>query len=175
VIEKSGFKAWQREATFTAGSSPTISATLEKEFGASPAAANTARPKDELPIAQVSPPEVPDLSGSYAGKVTNTTLGVSAPFAMDIREENGGIYGCTAVQKPLQGSGGFQGTVNGSRVVFEATGKKLHIRFVGESGGDALNGSYTVLSTQEQGEFQVRRVDSKAPPVGFNTAQCRRD
>jgi hypothetical protein len=130
---------------------------------------------DEQRTTEGSPSAISDLSGSYAGEVSNTTLGVSAPFAIDIREENGGIYGCTTVQKPLVGSGGFQGTVNGSKVVFEASGKKLRIRFIGELQGDALKGSYTVLSTQEHGNFQLRRVDSKAPAIGFNPAECRKD
>lgn len=173
-VEKSGFKPWQRKVTLTAGSSPTISATLEKDFVSSPAANNT-KPSDDLRAAKNSPSAISDLSGSYAGDVANSTLGVSAPFAIDVREENGGIYGCTTVQKPLVGSGGFQGTVNGSKVVFEATGKKLRIRFIGELQGDALKGSYTVLSTQEQGNFQLRRVDSKAPAIGFNPAECRKD
>jgi hypothetical protein len=173
-VEKSGFKPWQRKVTLTAGSSPTISATLEKDFVTSPVA-NSTRPMDEQRTTEGSPSAISDLSGSYAGEVSNTTLGVSAPFAIDIREENGGIYGCTTVQKPLVGSGGFQGTVNGSKVVFEASGKKLRIRFIGELQGDALKGSYTVLSTQEHGNFQLRRVDSKAPAIGFNPAECRKD
>jgi hypothetical protein len=173
-VEKSGFKPWQRKLTLTAGSSPTISATLEKEFVTSPEA-NSTKPRDELRITGGSTSEVSDLSGSYVGEVTNTTLGVSAPFAVDIREENGGIYGCTTVQKPLSGSGGFQGTVNGSSVIFEAAGKKVRIRFIGELQGDALKGSYTVLSTQQHGNFQLRRADSKAPAIGFNPAQCRKD
>jgi hypothetical protein len=173
-VEKSGFKPWQRKVTLTAGSSPTISATLEKGLVTSPEA-NTAKPKDELRNIEGSPSATSDLSGSYAGAVANTTTGGSAPFAIDIREENGGIYGCTTVQKPLFGSGGFQGTVNGSKVVFEAAGKKVRIRFIGELQGDALKGSFTVLSTQQHGNFELRRVDSKAPPIGFNPAQCRKD
>jgi hypothetical protein len=173
-VEKSGFKPWQRKVNLIAGSSPTISATLEKDVVTSPEASST-KPKDEPRTTEGSPSVISDLSGSYSGEVTNTTLGVSAPFAIDIREENGGIYGCTTVQKPLVGSGGFQGTVNGSKVVFEATGKKLRIRFIGDLQGDALKGSYTVLSTQEHGNFQLRRVDSKAPAIGFNPAECRKD
>jgi hypothetical protein len=173
-VEKPGFKPWQRKVTLTEGSSPTISATLEKDLVSSPAANNT-KPKDELRTTEGSPSAISDLSGSYAGEVANSTLGVSAPFAIDLREESGGIYGCTTVQKPLAGSGGFQGTVNGSKVVFEATGKKLRIRFIGELQGDALKGSYTVFSTQEHGNFQLRRVDSKAPAIGFNPAECPKD
>jgi hypothetical protein len=173
-IAKSGFKPWLRKLTLTAGSSPTISATLEEDFVTSPAG-NSTKPRAELGSTEGSPSAISDLGGSYAGEVTNTTLGVSAPFALEFREESGGIYGCTTVQKPLEGSGGLQGTVNGSKVLFEATGKKLHIRFIGELQGDTLKGSFTVLSTQEHGNFQVRRVDSKAPPIGFNPAQCRKD
>jgi hypothetical protein len=173
-VEKPGFKPWQREVTLTAASSPTISATLERNSVAPPAATTT-KPKDETRTTEGSPSAISDLSGSYSGEVTNTTLGVSAPFAIDIREDNGGIYGCTTVQKPLVGSGGFEGTVNGSKVVFEATGKKLRIRFIGELQGDALKGSYTVFPTQQNGNFQLRRVDSKAPALGFNPAQCPKD
>ena len=150
------------------------SAIADKVVETSPVA-NNVRPKDELRTTEDSPSEMSNLSGSYAGEVANTALGVSAPFAIAIREENGGIYGCTTVQRPLVGSGGFQGTVNGSKVVFEATGMTLRIIFIGELQGDALKGSYTVLSTQEHGEFQLRRENSKAPPVGFDPAQCRKD
>jgi len=173
-VDKSGFKPWQRKVTLTAGSSPTISASLEKDFVTSPAA-NGTKPKDETRTTEGSPSAISDLSGSYTGEVRNTTLGVSAPFAIEIREENGGIYGCTTVQRPLVGSGGFQGTSNGSKVVFEATGNKLRIRFIGELQGDALRGSYTVFPTQQQGNFELRRVDSKAPAIGFDPGQCPKD
>ena len=148
---------------------------IEHEGSETPPVANEVTPKNQLQITEGSASEISNLSGSYAGEVANATLGLSAPFNLTMREENGGIYGCTTVQKPLVGSGGFQGTVNGSKVVFEATGKRLRIRFIGELQGDALKGSYTVLSTHEHGEFQLRRKNSTAPPVGFDPAQCRRD
>jgi len=155
-VSKVGYQTWEDQVTVSSVETETVFVTLNQ-------------------TSSESLTETSNLSGSYAGEVTNTTVGVSAPFAIAIREENDGIYGCITVQRPLVGSGGFQGTVNGSKVVFEATGKTLRIRFIGELQGDALKGSYTVLSTQEHGEFQLRRENSKAPPVGFDPAQCRKD
>ena len=87
------------------------------------------------------------MTGSFEGEVRNETLGVTAGYEINVREENGGIYGCSAVRTSLSGSGGFHGSVNGSRVVFETEGKKLRIRFIGELQGDEMKGTYTVLST----------------------------
>jgi hypothetical protein len=115
------------------------------------------------------------MTGSFEGEVRNETLGVTAGYEITVREENGGIYGCSTVQTPLSGSGGFNGSVNGSRVVFETEGKKLHIRFIGELQGDEMKGTYTVLSTSERGGFVLKRTNYNAPPFGFDTKKCRKD
>jgi len=117
----------------------------------------------------------PGMTGSYEGEVRNETLGVSTGYKITVREENGGIYGCTTVQRPLSGSGGFHGSINGSRVVFETVGKKLRIRFIGELQGNEMKGTYTVLSTQEHGGFALKRISSDAPSVGFDTEHCPKD
>jgi hypothetical protein len=115
------------------------------------------------------------MTGSFEGEVRNETLGVTAGYEITVREENGGIYGCSTVQTPLSGSGGINGSINGSRVVFETEGKKLHVRFIGELQGDEMKGTYTVLSTSESGGFVLKRTNSNAPPLGFDTKKCRKD
>jgi hypothetical protein len=115
------------------------------------------------------------MTGTFEGEVRNETLGVTAGYEITVREENGGLYGCSTVQGPLSGSGGFQGSVNGSRVVFETEGKKFHVRFIGELQGDELEGTYNVLSTPQHGGFVLKRTNYNAPPFGFDTKTCRKD
>ena|GEM_PF-341398 len=115
------------------------------------------------------------MTGSFEGEVRNETLGVTAGYEITVREENGGIYGCSTVQTPLSGSGGLNGSVNGSRVVFETEGKKFHVRFIGELQSDEMKGTYTVLSTSEHGGFVLKRTNYNAPPFGFDTKKCRKD
>lgn len=129
--------------------------------------------KSEAGTARISGEQ--GMTGSFEGEVRNETLGVTAGYEITVREENGGIYGCSTVQTPLSGSGGLNGSVNGSRVVFETEGKKLHIRFVGELQGDEMKGTYTVLSTSESGGFVLKRTNYNAPPFGFDTKKCRKD
>jgi hypothetical protein len=115
------------------------------------------------------------MTGTFEGEVRNDTLGVTAGYEINVREENGGIYGCSTVQTSLSGSGSINGSVNGSRVVFETDGKKLRIRFIGELQGDEIKGTYTVLSTPEHGGFVLKRTNYNAPPFGFDTKKCRKD
>jgi len=115
------------------------------------------------------------MTGTFEGEVRNETLGVTAGYEITVREENGGVYGCSTVQSPLSGSGGFQGSVNGSRVVFETEGKKFHVRFIGELEGDELKGTYNVLSTPQHGGFILKRANFNAPPFGFDTKKCPKD
>jgi len=129
--------------------------------------------KGEAGAAQISGEQ--GMTGSFEGEVRNETLGVTAGYEITVREENGGIYGCSTVQTPLSGSGGINGSINGSRVVFETEGKKLHVRFIGELQGDEMKGTYTVLSTSESGGFVLKRTNSNAPPLGFDTKKCRKD
>ncbi len=115
------------------------------------------------------------MTGTYQGEVRNESLGVTTHYTIAVRDENGGIYGCTSVQWPLTGSGGFRGSVNGTHVVFETEGKKFRIRFIGELQGDEMKGTYTVLSTPERGGFSLRRTSDDAPLIGFDTKNCRKD
>jgi len=129
--------------------------------------------KSEAGTAQISREQ--GITGTFDGEVRNETLGFTAGCEITVREENGGIYGCSTVQTPLSGSGAINGSVNGSRVVFETEGKKLHIRFIGELQGDEMKGTYTVLSTSESGGFALKRTNYNAPPLGFDTKKCRKD
>lgn len=152
-----------------------IRSDIQKRLPAEPTRGGAPTPPatSEASAAQFKPGE--GITGTYEGQVRNETLGVTAGYRISLREENGAIYGCTAVQRPLSGSGGFTGSVNGSRVVFETEGKKFRVRFNGELAGDAMKGTYTVVSAQQHGEFALKRTSSSAPLVGFDTEQCRKD
>jgi hypothetical protein len=148
---------------------------IQKAQPAGPATGESAiKPaKSEAGTAQISGEQ--GMTGTFDGEVRNESLVVTAGYEITVREENGGIYGCSSVQPPLSGSGGINGSVNGSRVVFETEGKKLHIRFIGELQGDEMKGTYTVLSTSESGGFVLKRTNYNAPPLGFDTKKCRKD
>lgn len=136
----------------------------------------SAVPPSEPPTSPIAPAVVtPEVTGSYSGDLRNLTLGRMAKFEITLREEGGGIYGCTTVGKPFQGSGGLYGHVNGVQIAFESMGKKLRIQFTGELQGDEMTGTYTVLSTLEHGEFALKRASSNAPEIGFDLARCRKN
>ncbi len=121
----------------------------------------------------------PELSGSYSGIVRNSSAGVSAHFAIAIREENGTIFGCIDIQKPLYGTGALQGRVQGSQVSFDSIGSvfpvRFQIHFRGEWQGGDFHGTYDVTEPgQQTGEFDLARQSSDAPESGFDLKQCVR-
>ena len=117
-------------------------------------------------------------TGTFSGIVRNQSVGVSAHFGIAIREENGAVYGCIAIQKPLYGSGALQGTMQGSQISFDSVGSGLlgtrfSIRFEGELHGALLNGTYVVSSPDHQdGEFELTKPCPDAPQTGFNLKEC---
>jgi hypothetical protein len=117
------------------------------------------------------------LTGTFSGTVRNETVGVSAHFGIAIREEDGVVYGCIAIQKPLYGSGSLQGALQGSKISFDSVGYSLgarfSIRFEGELHDAALKGTYEVSSPNHQdGEFELIKRGSEAPRTGFNLRDC---
>jgi hypothetical protein len=118
-----------------------------------------------------------DFTGTFGGTVRNATVGLSASFGVAVREEDGLVYGCIAIQPPLYGSGSLQGVVQGSRISFDTVGLSLgarfSIRFEGELRGGGLEGTYEVSSpTHQAGEFGLTKRGSDAPRVGFNLKDC---
>ena len=118
-----------------------------------------------------------NLTGTFAGIVRNQTVGVSAPFGVAIREEDGVVYGCIAIQPPLYGSGTLQGVLQGSKISFDSVGfsqsARFAIRFDGELHGAVLKGTYEVSSPSRQhGEFELNKRGSDAPRAGFSLKDC---
>jgi len=116
-------------------------------------------------------------TGTFVGLVRNETVGLSAHFGIAIREEEGVVHGCIAIQPPLYGSGSLQGVLQGSKLSFDSVGFSLgaqfSIRFVGELHGAELTGTYEVSSPAHQdGEFDLAKRSASAPPVGFNLKDC---
>jgi S1-C subfamily serine protease len=120
-------------------------------------------------------PAKSDFNGTYSGDVVNTARGTTAKFEIQLREVQGAIYGCSAVERPLVGSGGFRGTLKGNDIAFEAEGLKNRIQFTGKVQGDEIKGSFSIRSGKDVGYFNVKRASSAAPPVGYDPAQCRKD
>ena len=62
------------------------------------------------PLAAPGGPDVRggNLTGTFTGIVRNETVGMAAHFGVTIREEDGVVCGCIAIQKPLYGSGSLQ-------------------------------------------------------------------
>ena len=116
--------------------------------------------------------------GTFSGIVRNESVGVSAHFGIAIREENGAVYGCIAIQKPLYGNGALQGTRQGSQISFDSVGSgplgtRFSIRFEGELHGALLNGTYVVSSPDHQdGEFELTKRGPDAPQTGFDLKAC---
>jgi hypothetical protein len=50
-------------------------------------------------------PTAPPLTGEFKGVVRNQSAGLSADFEIAVKESNGILSGCMAVQRPLYGSG----------------------------------------------------------------------
>jgi len=117
------------------------------------------------------------LTGTFAGIVRNETAGVSAHFGVAIREEDGVVHGCIAIQEPLYGSGSLQGVLQGSKISLDSVGFSLgarfSIRFEGELHDAVLKGTYEVSSPSHQvGEFELTKRGSDAPRAGFNLKDC---
>jgi hypothetical protein len=118
-----------------------------------------------------------NLTGTFAGTVRNETVGKSAHFGIAIREEDGVVYGCIAIQEPLYGSGSLQGSLQGSKISFDSVGysfgARFSIRFEGELRDAVLKGTYEVSSpTHQGGEFELIKRGPGAPGTGFNLKSC---
>jgi hypothetical protein len=143
-----------------------------------PTSAPDARPGSS-PLSTSSGSDLQDgnVTGTFGGIVRNETVGVSAHFGVAIREEDGVVYGCIAIQQPLYGSGSLQGVLQGSKVSFESVGFSLgtrfSIRFRGELHGAELKGTYEVsLPARQDGEFELTKRGADAPRAGFNLKGC---
>jgi hypothetical protein len=143
-----------------------------------PTSAPEARPGSS-PLTTSSGSDLQDgsLTGTFGGIVRNETVGVSAHFGVAIREEDGVVYGCIAIQQPLYGSGSLQGVLQGSKISFDSVGFSLGarfaIRFEGELHGAELKGTYQVASpTHQDGKFDLTKRGADAPRAGFDLKDC---
>jgi S1-C subfamily serine protease len=115
------------------------------------------------------------VTGLYSGTVHNQTSDISANFVLLVRENEGLLAGCVGVQQPLYGSGPLQGTVQGSRVVFDVNRADFTISFDGTVHSKQISGSYLVSGrdgSNQEGEFYVERLRAKVPAL---SGQCPTD
>jgi S1-C subfamily serine protease len=119
------------------------------------------------------------LTGSFVGTVHNLTADVTANFGIFVKEEQGVIFGCMAVGKPLFGSGPLSGSAEGANIQFDVKSSAFTIQFTGLREGNRLSGTYSVLHPNgdtEQGEFVLRKKDSAELPRNFDPQKdCPKD
>ncbi|MGB9237043.1 MAG: hypothetical protein WCC04_21755 [Terriglobales bacterium] len=117
------------------------------------------------------------LTGTYSGKVHNTTARLWAAFGTTIQvQEGNGLSGCMFVHRPLYGSGKLSGSSQTSQVTFDVPSLVGVIRFTGTVDGDDIRGTYAVQRTgvvAESGEFELHRQSDL--PTGFNPQNCPTD
>jgi S1-C subfamily serine protease len=134
----------------------------------------TARPTEASRVPTPSP-TARIVTGLYSGTVHNQTSDISAKFVLLVRENDGLLAGCVGVQQPLYGSGPLQGTVQGSRVVFDVNRADFTISFDGTVHSKQISGSYLVSGrdgSNQEGEFYVERLRAKVPAL---SGQCPTD
>jgi S1-C subfamily serine protease len=140
--------------------------------------ATIARQTDENQEPFKQPPSA-KLTGSFLGTVHNLTADVTANFGIFLEEDQGLLWGCMAVRRPLYGSGPLYGDVNGASINFSVNSSVMRIDFNGVRSGRRLSGTYTVENsdgTSQQGEFFLERSDHKRLPPGFDPIKdCPKD
>jgi hypothetical protein len=117
------------------------------------------------------------LTGTYSGKVHNTTARLWAAFGTTIQVQEGNrLSGCMFVQRPLFGSGKLSGKSQTSQVTFDVPSSVGVIRFTGTVDGDDIRGTYVVQRTgvvAESGEFELHRQSDL--PTDFDPQTCPKD
>lgn len=117
-----------------------------------------------------------NLSGTYEGTVHNSTANQAAGFSIFIRQDKKEIVGCMVVQRPLYGSGPLHGTIDRGEVYFKTTNPTFEISFQGKVTGIRIRGTYRVTSPANQnGDFDLARQSTDAPPLGFEASSCLPD
>lgn len=119
------------------------------------------------------------LTGSFSGTVHNLTADATANFGIFVEEDQGLLWGCMAVRRPLYGSGPVYGSIEGTTVTFSAYSSTLKIDFSGALSGKRLSGTYSVENpdgASQEGEFVLERSDYKRLPRSFDpTNDCPTD
>jgi hypothetical protein len=118
-----------------------------------------------------------DATGSYAGRVCNTTAATCANFRLALHQAGSKLTGRMVVHFPLGGTGSIQGEIADSKIVFRSESYHALIgftmRFSGTTVDGAFNGSYRVLSPSlQRGEFWTDRFTSDGPDSGADTGSC---
>ncbi len=114
------------------------------------------------------------FTGSFLGTVHNLTADVRANFGVFVEEDQGLLWGCMAVRRPLYGSGPLYGSVEGTNVNFSVNSSALKLDFSGVRSGKRLSGTYTVENpdgASQEGEFLLERSDYKRLPRSFDPAK----
>ena len=128
---------------------------------------------EEGALNQINAPLSKDMSGTYRGKVHNSTARIEATFGIFIRQENGTIRGCMDVQRPLYGSGSLKGSVESNVITFTTISPAFQITFRGVRKGEKINGTYKVTWPFPQiGEFELQKSGGDAPSASFDPANC---
>jgi hypothetical protein len=121
--------------------------------------------------------EANTLTGTYSGKIHNTSARLSASFDTMIQEERGSaISGCMLVHRPLYGSGRLSGESLPSQVTFSVPSSAGVIRFTGTRTGERIAGTYVVQRNgiaAEYGDFELHR--DRDLPAAFDTQNCPKD
>jgi len=123
-------------------------------------------------------PAVEPSTGRFGGIVHNLSAGLSAEFWIIVRDDEGILSGCMGVKQPLFGSGPLDGVTSGSDVTFFVTSEIGTISFQGRRQRGSITGSYTVTrdgSTDEEGTFTLRKLNSIGPRSDFDKAKCPTD
>jgi hypothetical protein len=116
------------------------------------------------------------LTGTYSGRVHNTTARLSAAFGVTMQEQEGdALAGCVFVHQPLYGSGKLSGKSQTSKVTFDVPSSVGVIHFTGIVDGDDIRGTYVVQRTGvvQSGEFELHRQSEL--PSDFDPQNCTRD
>jgi small GTP-binding protein len=109
----------------------------------------------------------PDVSGMYAGRITNLTSNISTAFGVLARENSDSFQGCMAVRAPLYGSGPLSGSRHGSSVDFYVTSPVGRLEFNGTISGEKISGTYTISASGQSGQFSLHKVrDLPSGPLG---------
>jgi S1-C subfamily serine protease len=156
VLRLPGYDAYAGQVDVTDQNQTQVEVNLEEKSAA----------HDREPVAA-------NLSGTYEGTVHNLTVGQTARFSIFITQDKQAIVGCMVVRRPLYGSGPLRGSIDRDGVYFETISPMFQIVFRGKRTGSKIGGTYRVTSPATQnGDFELERQSSDAPPRGFDTSSC---
>jgi|SRR5580704_373862 hypothetical protein len=110
--------------------------------------------------------------------VHNTSVNVSADFALLVRDDDGILSGCMGIVAPLFGSGSLTGFREDNNISFTVTSSIGTIAFVGRRKGSSITGTYLVKhdnGASEDGNFTLQKQNTSGASPDFNPAKCPTD